>query len=388
MSEAMQCRAELTCAIATRLAFVFVRVIRAYASHSSFIVISRLLAANQTIRAIYMTGLTARTSVVTQANNEKHGVWSRHCYQTPKEVLDLHDEAKKINEGSKTEKTRKLKALAWSPNAEMLAIGWDNGELSILCSDHGPRASKDKKELTQLEGAHKASQSVTALAFGDLQSPHPPEARLLVSGGEDMTVRCFLVKYYGGQDGPSQIEAQPLFKTIDASYYTHDKQVSCVSLAHGSALLASASDDGLFKLVDVGETSLSEMRDVKTETNEAAVSALAFAHDGSSLAAGTQKGTLHFYELGTWEMNTNLTAPEAKESEAKEASVCAFVQAAVERRGGGEQFGAMQVAMGYRNGVLELQDPIVASKRSRRCQLPGAMCVNGIPTRPALASRP
>ena len=131
-----------------------------------------------------------------------------------------------------------------------------------------------------------------------------------------------------------------------------------------------------------------EMRDVKTETTEVPVSALAFAHDGSSLAAGTETGTLQFYELGTWEMNTSLAAPESKENEAKEASVCAFVQAAVERAGGGEQFRALQVAMGYRNGVLELQDPLVPSKRSRRCQLPGAMCVNRIPTRPTLASRP
>ena len=66
---------------------------------------------------------------------------------------------------------------------------------------------------------------------------------VLVSGGSDMDVRCFRVTL--NADGT--VNATLIFK------YKHDEEVSCVSLAHNSSLLATGSTDGLFKLGNIGD---------------------------------------------------------------------------------------------------------------------------------------
>lgn len=220
---------------------------------------------------------------------------------------------------------------------------------------------------------HDPRKDVTALAFG--QAP-TPDARLLVTGGTDWKVHCFLVKYNEGA-----YNVQPLFKQ---NSYTHDGPVTCLTLSKDAKLIASASDEGLFKMVDVGESTLTELRDVRfIEGQDEPVTALAFdtSPRQSSLAAGGRNGELHIYELGAWEklkdVTTSVTtrrskygqAQAGKDEETDRRCVFSFVQMDAGGPGGHEAV----LALGDKSGRLSIYKPISHEVPIRTCRLPSAI---------------
>ena len=161
-------------------------------------------------------------------------------------------------------KPAELNSLSWGPDGRMLALGWSNGMINFMSSER-PKG-EDSSPLLKLaddqgtvflcgdkDGNKKSARhlraslkGVTALTFSERDEEKNgvnKRTAVLVSGGSDMDVRCFRVTL--NADGT--VNATLIFK------YKHDEEVSCVSLAHNSSLLATGSTDGLFKLGNIGD---------------------------------------------------------------------------------------------------------------------------------------
>jgi len=159
--------------------------------------------------------------------------------------------------------TPDVRALAFSPNGEMLASGATDNKVRVS------RVNDQDHRVWTLEG-HKGW--VQALAFS-------PDSKLLASGSADGTVRLWAM------DGQKAGEQTPLDGCPG--------EVRSLAFSPDGALLASGLADGRVCLWNVPERrSLPILAPNGGTPLQSSVMALTFAPDGKVLAAGFENGAL------------------------------------------------------------------------------------------------
>jgi peptide/nickel transport system permease protein len=166
-----------------------------------------------------------------------------------------------------------LRALAWSPDGALLAVGGDDGAIVLTAVERGGSAGAgagataragDARRLATLTGHERG---VNALAFA-------PGGALLASAGDDRTVRLWEAGDGGWREA--------------AVLRGHERLVASLAFSPDGALLASGSRDRTIVLWDVA----ARKEAARLERHYLDVLALAFSPGGEFLASGSLDRTV------------------------------------------------------------------------------------------------
>jgi WD40 repeat protein len=160
--------------------------------------------------------------------------------------------------------------VAFSPNLEILAVGFENGTVELTSTRSG-------LQLKPLAG-HSAS--ILSIAFS-------PDGERLATGSADKTVRLWSIRA----------------RTENVTLQGHEMPVQCLAFSYDGRRLATGSWDGTVKLWDAKirnnvdlwkRLKRQELATLRHHTT--AVLSLAFTHDGFTLASADADNTVYLWK--------------------------------------------------------------------------------------------